>query len=92
MDCILTGQSLPAVNIGFDLPGITNISIDNSDGIRQIMRHLIQFHHAQKIAFIGGIENTTYAIERYQAFLQILKELNIPFDPELYYADNFEQD
>lgn len=31
------------------------------------------------------------AIERYQAYLDVLKEYNIPFDPELAYQGDFKE-
>jgi sigma-B regulation protein RsbU (phosphoserine phosphatase) len=82
----------PAVNIGHVLPGCANIVIDNSSGIRRIVRHLVEEHHAGKIAFIGGVEDNPDAIERHQTFRQTLQELDIPVDPALYYAGDFEQD
>jgi HD-GYP domain-containing protein (c-di-GMP phosphodiesterase class II)/DNA-binding LacI/PurR family transcriptional regulator len=85
-------QSLPMINIGHEIPGKNNIIIDNSSGVRQIVRHLVEFHNAKKFAFVGGVESHPDAMERYQTFLRTLKELDIPFDPDLYYAGDFEQD
>jgi HD-GYP domain-containing protein (c-di-GMP phosphodiesterase class II)/DNA-binding LacI/PurR family transcriptional regulator len=85
-------QPIPIVNIGYELPGIHNIVIDNASGIRRVVRHLAEFHHAKEFAFVGGIENNPDAMERRQAFLQTLRELDIPFDPAMYYPGDFEQD
>jgi HD-GYP domain-containing protein (c-di-GMP phosphodiesterase class II)/DNA-binding LacI/PurR family transcriptional regulator len=82
----------PVINIGQEIPGGHNIVIDNSSGMRRIVRHLVEEHHAENIAFIGGMENHPDAMERHQTFRQTLEEMGIPFDPELYYAGDFVQE
>lgn len=65
--------------------------INNFQGIQEIMNHLIRVHGYRKIAFIAGPKHHAYAIQRYQAYLKILKENNINFDPHLV-SPNYEFD
>jgi HD-GYP domain-containing protein (c-di-GMP phosphodiesterase class II) len=81
---------VPVISIGNKITGIPAINLDNSDGIRQILRHMIQVHHDERFAFISGIENHPDAIIRYQTFLSCLKENGLNFDPKLYYAGDFD--
>lgn len=79
-------KPLPTVCIGMPVPGIPSIYLDDRAGIKKIMTHLIKVHNKKKIAFVG-IDNKKHFsyIERYNAYLDTLKEFNLPFDKELYF-------
>ncbi|HOP74751.1 MAG TPA: ATP-binding protein [Bacillota bacterium] len=47
------------------------------------MQHLIETHHLQRFAFIRGREGHESSRERFQAYLDILRKYQIPFDPNL---------
>ncbi|MBN1310366.1 MAG: substrate-binding domain-containing protein [Anaerolineae bacterium] len=80
---------LPMVSIAQELEGIPSITIDNHVGLCEIMKHLIEAHHCQRIAFIRGPENNPEAEIRYHAYIESLEKHNITFDPDLVALGNF---
>jgi diguanylate cyclase (GGDEF)-like protein len=80
---------IPAVTIGVETTGTTGIMIDNSRGMHELVNHLIMDHGYRKIAFIKGAEGNSEAEARFHAYLQALREHNIPFDPDLVSPGDF---
>jgi signal transduction histidine kinase len=56
---------------------------DNYGGMRSIVRHLIEEHQFQRIAFVRGPAGQIEAEQRYRAFLDELKAHDIHFDKHL---------
>ncbi|AEV29768.1 transcriptional regulator [Sphaerochaeta pleomorpha str. Grapes] len=73
--------SLPCVTIGMKQEGIPDISFDAYAGVHSELSHCIIAHKASRIAFIRGPENHQSSNDRYQAYLDVLKAFNLPFDP-----------
>ena len=69
------------VDVGPDLPGISNIRIDYQSGIRQAVQHLAALRH-QRIAFIAGPSDLKSAMARRAAFEEALKEIGVPLSAE----------
>jgi DNA-binding LacI/PurR family transcriptional regulator len=84
-------HSIPIVSIGLALEGITNISIDNYQGIYEIAVHLIKDHGYRRIAFFQGPENHFEAEERYRAYRDALDDYGLPFVPALVIPGDFKQ-
>ncbi len=82
---------LPVVTTGIVLEGIPGVTVDNYHGMQVVVSHLVIAHNRRRIAFIRGQANHQEALERYQAYLDVLKENKIPFDPELVYQGNFKE-
>lgn len=74
---------VPTVSLALPLPGVPSLTVDSYHGMRELLVHLIEVHGYRRIAFIRGPETHYYAQERYRAYLDILREYKIPFDPEL---------
>lgn len=76
---------LPMVSIGASVPlaTVTELHVDNFQGVYAIVSHLIQEHGKQRIAFIKGSGGQTEAMPRYQGYLQALHDHQLPFDPAL---------
>ena len=72
---------LPAISMGMILPPIPSIQIDMREGMRKLLSHLIEDHKRKKIAFIRGLEVSQDAEERYQAYLDTLKQYGLPLIP-----------
>ncbi|HYH02174.1 MAG TPA: substrate-binding domain-containing protein, partial [Bacillota bacterium] len=51
--------------------------------MRNIMRHLVEFHHYRKIAFIQGPQDHHDSTQHYRAYRDALLEYGLPFDPNL---------
>ena len=82
---------MPVVTTGIVLEGIPGVTVDNYHGMREVVTHLITEHNRRRIAFIRGQANHQEAYDRYQAYLDVLKEFDIPFDPDLVYQGNFKE-
>jgi signal transduction histidine kinase/DNA-binding LacI/PurR family transcriptional regulator/AraC-like DNA-binding protein/CheY-like chemotaxis protein len=80
---------LPIISMGMILPSIPSIQIDMRDGMRKLLSHLIEVHGRRRIAFIRGLEVSQDAEERYQAYIEILKQYHISVDPSLVISGDF---
>ena len=72
---------LPVVSIEFELEGCANLMVDNEQGVRDLLVHLIEGHGYQKIAFIGR-ENSQASRLRQAAFEARMSHYGL-FDPNL---------
>ncbi|MBN1810529.1 MAG: GAF domain-containing protein [Anaerolineae bacterium] len=82
-------SAIPMVSIARVLPGIPSILLDNVQGMRSLITHLIETHGYRRIAFIRGPETHQEAEQRYHAYTQVLSEYDLPFDPNLVVAGDF---
>jgi LacI family transcriptional regulator len=64
------------VDVGPDLPRVSNISINYKHGIRQAVQHLAALRHT-RIAFITGPLHLKSAVARRDAFEQSMKEIGL---------------
>lgn len=78
---------LPVVSIGLPLKDIPLVVIDNHSGVNELMTHLLNVHGYTKFAFIG-CKGHFYYDERYEAYKDVLKSNNIPYNPDLVYIIN----
>lgn len=77
---------LPVVNIGLSTEEVvTSILIDNRDGMRSAVRHLIENHGRRRLAFIKGPANNPDADERFRAYVEELQSHGLTVDPDLLY-------
>ena len=75
-------RPLPMVSIGeLLMEGITCIGTDNYREMRQAIVHLIEVHGCRRIAYIKGLPNFGPHDERYRAYVDVLAEYGLPFDP-----------
>lgn len=73
---------LPVVCIEAELQGASNLTIDNAQGVRDLLDHLVLDHHYQRIAFIGQSGNATAQI-RQDACAEYLTEAGL-YQPQLF--------
>ena len=72
---------LPAVVFDCaDYPEFINISIDNSAAMRNMVRHVIQEHGAKILNYISGPMSNPEAVDRLNAFREIMAENNLPVE------------
>ena len=88
-DFCLRYAPLPVISMGMILPSIASIQIDMRAGMRKLLSHLIEVHGRQRIAFIRGLEVSQDAEERYQAYIETLRQYNIPVDSKLILSGDF---
>jgi signal transduction histidine kinase/DNA-binding LacI/PurR family transcriptional regulator/DNA-binding response OmpR family regulator len=82
---------LPMAVIGTLLEGIPSVLVDNYNGMREVLNHLVQVHGRRRIAYVRGPEQHQEAEERYRAYLDVLGENGLPFDAELVVPGYFKE-
>src|SRR5512133_1338225 len=75
--------SLPIVTQSVDVPGAAIFIPDNREGMRAVLRHLIEEHGYKRIAFIRGIQGQLDAEQRFRAYQDELKAHNLIYDENL---------
>ncbi len=74
---------LPLVTVSWELEETHCITVDNEQGMRDLLAHLINVHGYKRLAFIRGTEGVPDAESRYNIYVKTLAEYGIPFDPNL---------
>jgi DNA-binding LacI/PurR family transcriptional regulator len=74
---------MPAVGIRETLNGIPYVPLDNYQGMREAVVHLVEVHAYRRIAFLRGPERHPYAQERYRAYTDVLQEYGLLFEPDI---------
>jgi len=78
-----TFGDLPIVTQSVNIQGASMFIPDNEEGMRSLVRHLIDEHGYKRIAFIRGIDGQLDAEQRYQAYQDELKAHGLRFDEDL---------
>src|SRR5213078_3473221 len=68
------------VDVGPDIPGVSNIRINYQNGIRQAVQHLAALRHT-RIAFITGPLHLKSALARREAFKKSMEEIGLEVTP-----------
>ncbi|MBN1230297.1 MAG: substrate-binding domain-containing protein [Anaerolineales bacterium] len=76
-------STVPTVNLAAPVELSPLVSIDSYYGMQSLVTHLVDVHHFTKMALIRGPEGHPYALERYHAFVDILKDKGLYADPNL---------
>ena len=76
-------KPMPMISLEAPLEGISSIMMDDFQGMKDVVSHLIEEHGLKKIAFLRGIEGHFGARERYRGYVEALKENNIEIDDYL---------
>lgn len=71
--------------------GITSIQVENKNGARRLVNHLIEVHGARRIAFLRGPDGNEDSGWRENGYRQALAGHHLEFDPCLVEPGNFEQ-
>lgn len=82
---------MPVVTASIVLEGIPGVSVANYFGMREIITHLVNVHHRRRIAFIRGPASHQEAMDRYQAYQDVLSENGLSFDPGLVFQGDFKE-
>src|SRR5688572_9966594 len=80
---------LPTYCVGVPIDGYPSIEVDNAQGIRELVLHLVRVHESQRVAFVRGPSASAEAETRFSAFRETLAEENVPFDPNLVCEGDF---
>jgi len=74
---------LPVVSAETAFEGIPSVLVDNYQGMREALIHLIEVHGYRRIAYIRGPANHWGAQERYRAYIETQAEYGLPLDLNL---------
>ena len=85
-------KSIPMVCIGQMISGITSILVDNRQGMRNLVEHIIKDHGHKRIAFLKGPTFNSEADERFKAYIEVLNENNIKIDDNIIFEGDFRSD
>ncbi|MBQ9898622.1 MAG: GGDEF domain-containing protein [Ruminococcus sp.] len=81
---------LPSVVLDCDdYPEFYNVSIDNTNAMRGIVKHVIEVHGAKRINYISGPLANPEATDRYHAFLDVMHEHGLPVEEERVHFGEF---
>jgi DNA-binding LacI/PurR family transcriptional regulator len=72
---------------GLQIPSVT---VENKNGAKQIVEHLIQAHNRKKIVYLRGPEEHEDSYWRETGYRQALDEAGLIFEPALIGAGNFD--
>ena len=82
--------SIPVVFIGTEEPGYYSVEVDNSEPIKELVRHLYNVHGCRRFVFAGGPRQNAENISRVKAYTEVIQELGLnPLNNPIYY-ENFE--
>ncbi|MBN1699022.1 MAG: EAL domain-containing protein [Spirochaetales bacterium] len=80
---------LPMTSVGVAIEGVPSIIVDNENGMRDLMKHVIETHGARRIAYIRGTKNNPEAVLRFGIYRETLEAYNIPYEPDLVVPGDF---
>lgn len=69
--------NIPILNYGPSYPGIPSAIFDNTSGIKDLVRHLVEVHGRKRMVFMGGLDTNIDGAERKKAFIKTLKEYEL---------------
>lgn len=81
--------SVPVISVGPAGSGIPRILVDNNQGMRDMVNHLIRDHKYTKIAFISGPIGNVDADRRKDVFLKTMADNGLTVEPDLIYEGEF---
>ena len=89
---VAQGASLPRVSIGMHIPGMSDIIVEGTGALSQIVNHLVVEHGRRHFALIGGPASHDEAISRLQACRTTLRSHGLILDEHLVIPGTFTQD
>jgi sigma-B regulation protein RsbU (phosphoserine phosphatase) len=84
-------RPMPTCSIAIPLPETSSVCIDNGNGMRAVIEHLIRVHDIKRIAFIRGPAANDEAELRLRVYRDVLEQHGIAYAPELVVSGDFTQ-
>ncbi len=82
LEVLLSNVTCPIVCIGCKIKNAISVRTDNYMGMKKLMEHFVLHHKMTRIHFVRGIEGNEDAEARFQAYLDVLEENQIPIVSE----------
>lgn len=64
----------PTIGVGVSVAGAASVTVDNEEGVRQLVRHLVEVHGASRIALLRGPRESQESEARTRGFRRALEE------------------
>ena len=77
----ILAAKIPAVCLEYELDGINCIRTENTNGMRELMEHLITVHNCKNIFWVSGPEDNDDSIARYNVLVEVMEQHGLKFDP-----------
>ena len=84
-------NDIPILSIIGPIENLPDVHVDNKNGMKEVMDHMIGHHNYRHLAFIKGTEGNPDAEERLEVYKKVLAEHNIKFDQDLVYNGTFDE-
>lgn len=82
---------MPVVALYTKMEGCQSVIFDNKIGFETAIRHLIADHHMERVGYVSGPKTNVDAMERLEAYKNVLREQNIPYNEDYVIYGNFEE-
>jgi len=82
-------KDVPTVSLSVKIPDAISLIADNKEGMKELIKHLIDEHNYKRIIFVTGPKDNVEAIGRFEAYKDVLSEKKIRFDEELVFYGDF---
>lgn len=84
-------KGVPVITISEKIPGYPYVCFDNVSGFKDGIWHLIHEHKCKQIGFVGGPETSADAIERLDAFREVMQESGLMLSEKQIVRGNFSE-
>ncbi|MBN2353114.1 MAG: substrate-binding domain-containing protein [Spirochaetales bacterium] len=84
--------AIPVVTVVGSRSGFPSVRVNNRNGLRDAILHLVEEHKARKIAFVKGAAGNVDAEERLTVYRETMNEAGLPIDPDLIYNGMFNEE
>jgi diguanylate cyclase (GGDEF)-like protein len=82
---------IPVVTLYTRIEGYQSIVFDNYAAFKEGIHHLIEYHGTRKIGFVSGPKTNVDAMERLDAYKQVLAETGLSYNEDYVIYGNFEE-
>jgi diguanylate cyclase (GGDEF)-like protein len=85
-------KAVPLVSLNTLIPGVPSLVIDNTRGIEEAVRHLVNDHGYRRIGFLEGPRCNNEAMERKSAFSKALEKVGFPLTSTCFFSGDFTEE
>jgi len=88
-DFIAGFHPAPVVSLGLEIPDVVSVTVDTSESLLELMRHMTQDPKRRRFVFIRGFAESMDSLERERVFRQVLAERGLEVDESLIIDGDF---
>lgn len=84
-------KDIPILTLESEFPGFPSLIIDSTQGLKEVINHLIYEHKKKHIGFVSGRKDNSDARERLEIYKSTLQEAGLPVNEDLIVYGNFSE-